>query len=128
MEKTPISYTFARDVTCLDPSVFLNQRDTAKTRCRSVLSKLVETKNIKARDCNSLIWKFDEFQEKAKLETCSEFKPQENHLDCMIFKLIGKDPEYEALWEVFKLLILSHGQASVEREVSPSTDRSWWKT
>ena len=118
MEKTPISYTFARDVTCLDPSVFLN--DTAKTRFRSVLSKLVETKHIKARDCDRLIWKFDEFQEKAKLETtCSEFKPQENRLDCMIFKLIGKDPEYEALWEVFKLLlILSHGQASVERGFS----------
>ena len=48
-----------------------------------------------------------------------EFNPSSHRVDTLFYDTMGSSTEFKRLWEVVKvLLVLSHGQASVERGFS----------
>ena len=73
-------------------------------------------------DCDYLSSQYNEFVDKAsKFERLDfeNFNFKVDRLDEFLFKHIGKVTAFSKLWNIIKkLLILSHGQASVERGFS----------
>ena len=84
-----------------------------------VLKKLVECQRLNIRDCDSLVLQYSEFLELAtKVETSAfeEFNFKVDRLDVFLQKHIGSVTSLSKLWDLLReLLILSHGQATVER-------------
>ena len=49
-----------------------------------------------------------------------DFTVESDRLDVLLYECMGHNKTYEKLWSVIrKVLLLSHGQASVERETIP---------
>ena len=91
------------------------QNNTAIYRARHVLE----------RECDVILWKLNEFVEqkvhKHEQASFESFNHQKDidRLDTLLYQSVGKDSAYKQLWQVFRLLlILSHGQASVEKGFS----------
>ena len=86
-----------------------------------VLKKLVECQRLNIRDCYSLVLLYSKFLDLAtKVETSAfeEFNFKVDRLD-LFLKQIGSVRSLSKLWDLLrKLLILSHGQATVERGCS----------
>ena len=87
-----------------------------------VLKKLVECQRLNIRDCYSLVLLYSKFLDLAtKVETSAfeEFNFKVDRLDLFLQKHIGSVRSLSKLWDLLrKLLILSHGQATVERGCS----------
>lgn len=100
----------------------VHQKDACCSRFKIVLKKLVESKRLSMHDCDHLSSKYSEFVDKASKFEKSEFEDFDfkvDRLDEFLFKHVGKVTAFSKLWNLMKkLLILSHGQASVERGFS----------
>lgn len=87
-----------------------------------VLKKLVECQRLNIRSCDSLVLQYSEFLDLAtKVETSAfeEFNFKVDRLDVFLQKHIGSVRSLSKLWDLLReLLILSHGQATVERGFS----------
>ena len=87
-----------------------------------VLKKLVECQRLNIRSCDSLVLQYSEFLDLAtKVETSAfeEFSFKVDRLDVFLQKHIGSVRSLSKLWDLLReLLILSHGQATVERGFS----------
>ena len=122
MEKTPVVYSLARNLVCLDSNLMVHQKDACCSKFKVVLKKLVECKRLSMHDCDYLSSQYNEFVDKAsKFERLDfeNFNFKVDRLDEFLFKHIGKVTAFSKLWNIIKkLLILSHGQASVERGFS----------
>ena len=52
-----------------------------------------------------------------------DFKVKDDQVDMLLYECMGKNKKFEKLWRVVrKVLLVSHGQASVERGISLNTD------
>ena len=72
--------------------------------------------------CDKVLYQFQEFMRGAAMEL-SEFNKKEDRLDLFFKEKVEK--EYPLLWSVIsKVLLLSHGQASVERGFSLNKNAS----
>jgi hypothetical protein len=122
VEKTPIKYRLVRNISCLDPQVMCTTPDVAVTRFGRVLELLVDANRLKSCDVDAVKNRFSEFVRTAR--TRQEFVDfnQEDptcRLDTVMYEALTKDSKNENLWKVIsKLLLLSHGQASIERGFS----------
>ena len=87
-----------------------------------VLKKLVECQRLNIRSCDSLVLQYSEFLDLAtKVETSAfeKFNFKVDRLDVFLQKHIGSVRSLSKLWDLLReLLILSHGQATVERGFS----------
>ena len=96
------------------------------TRMRKVLTALVEAGRVRggASACDDILQQFDEFIDTtvaANYSTFKNFKPYEDksRIDVLLFESMATNQRISSLWRVVKhLLLLSHGQASVERGFS----------
>ena len=122
IEKTPIAYSLARNLCCLDPIHIVTEKEASCARFKIVLKKLVECKRVDIHDCDILLSQYSEFTERATQVHKSEFEDfdfTDQRLDAFLQKHIGLVGSLSKLWDVVKfLLCLSHGQASVERGFS----------
>ena len=122
--KAPLKYPLVRHLSCLDPSVMANQRDTAVKKMRSLLPILVDAGRVSGglAVCDDIVRQFREFLEVevASDDSFSSFKPGNAiRLDSLLAQHLAGKSHYASLWSVVKdLLLLSHGQASVERGFS----------
>lgn len=55
-EKTPIAYTLARNLTCLDPNLIVTDKEGCCAKFNVVLSKLVKCSRLNIRDCDPLVF------------------------------------------------------------------------
>ena len=56
---------------------------------------------------------------KPNTESFDEFEKSKNRLDSFLWKYMGSDSSYKSIWSIVKIiLVLSHGQATVERGFS----------
>jgi len=87
-----------------------------------VLKKLVECQRLNIHDCDSLVLQYPEFCDlaiKAGISAFREFSFKVDRLDVFLQKHIGFVSSLTKLWNLLReLLILSHGQATVERAFS----------
>ena len=88
---------------------------------------MTEKKRINASECDKILSEFSHFYDKmlsCDSEGFHNFKPSEDRLDTFYYDRLAKS-EFSRLWEVFEiLLLLSHGQATVERGFSVNKEVS----
>ena len=118
--KSPIHQTLARKLSCINPSVMVEQQYTSEKKFAKVLKCFVEATMLQNDECDKLTEQFSKFvSESSKMASFKEFKKCENRLDELFFNSLSDKKEYKELWAVIsKMLLISHGQATVERGFS----------
>ena len=121
-DKSPLNYSIVRNLSCLDPSEMAKDEDLSVSKLKKVLNTLVETNHIREDICDDVIKQYQKFVcdivTSRKVEF-AEFNCTESRLDTLFHKTMNKNKEYDKLWMVVSmLLLLSHGNASVERGFS----------
>ncbi|KAK6994450.1 hypothetical protein BgiMline_011048 [Biomphalaria glabrata] len=108
-------------LSCLNPSLIASSPQLAASRFRDLLTILADSGRISLNDCDQIYNKFikclealEENNVKPKFEL---FHPATERLDDFLYN--NFKPLDAALWDVLRpLLLLSHGQATVERGFS----------
>ena len=121
--KAPLKYSFVRAVSCISPKALAGDKAGLVSKFDRVLSSLVAVNKLKSEECDGLKDEFSNFlSQKVGLhrEKFLNFDYKSSaRADSFFYEIIGTDPEYTKLWKVVKIvLILSHGQAEVERGFS----------
>lgn len=121
-EKAPLRYPLVRSLSVLDPRVFLKSKEVSTRKLTTVLRLFVETGRIEEKCCDEILREFGHFYDHGLMTASDSFRnfnPEHGSLDAFYHEHLSSNAECRHLWEVVKLLlILSHGQASVERGFS----------
>ena len=98
----------------------VEQQYTSEKKFAKVLKCFVEATMLQNDECDKLTEQFSKFvSESSKMASFKEFKKCENRLDELFFNSLSDKKEYKELWAVIsKMLLISHGQATVERGFS----------
>ena len=125
LKKSPLNYSLVSNLRFLDPGMMCNLE--AKDLCikwlKRALNYLVYQKRIKEEICDEVVQQYKQFVDEVvegNQSGFSEFNPLTGQLeDSLLHELMSKDKCFEKLWRLCrKLLLLSHGQAFVERGFS----------
>ena len=120
LAKSPINYSLVRSLTCLNPNNLANKQDLCRKRFKNVLIRLSEAGKFDKMD--EAAREFNEFLDDVvdeKIDLFEKFDSNNSRLDKFWFKYLNGKDKYKNLWEaVRKCLLLSHGQAEVERGFS----------
>jgi hypothetical protein len=121
-EKAPIKYQLVRSLSWLDPRLMVNPDFVATTGPKQMeitLRRLCEAGRTKATDCDEAKRQYRTLCDKVNQTDSQPFRmfdPKENRLDELLAERLCGRKEYAVLWSVVEqILILSHGQATVER-------------
>ena len=107
-------------LSCLDPEVVCNPdlRDKNQMQMKCILNHLVQAGLVQVADCDEILSEFTEFL----IYSCSvsEFTSLSvsDWLDTVYFDLMSCSDRHAKLWLVIKVLLMSHGQATLERGFS----------
>ncbi|XP_072564979.1 uncharacterized protein [Paramormyrops kingsleyae] len=117
-EKSPLKYPVVRQVACLDPSMMLSDPDWCKSNMTKLVQKFLQAQQlsggVSAGDV--IIQQFSDMLS-AENETLVSYRSTETRLDTFLHGVLAE--RYDELWGFCKkLLLLSHGQATVERGFS----------
>ena len=118
-EKSPLKFELVRNLSCLNPHLMAN-KETSKRKMKMTLQCLQTARRLKHEECDQALQEYDMFLDEAvsKLSP-SEFNLRTQRLDTWLHSAMANKPQYQMLWAVTqKLLLLSHGQAVVERGFS----------
>ena len=111
LEISPLKFTPIRALNALDPKFIASHPE-----------KAIETKWLSPTKCDDALQELKQWIRDMELHHQSkllEFNYKGGRLDDFYYTLIGNQEKYSTLWYVVKLLlILSHGQSSVERGFS----------
>ncbi|XP_014675867.1 PREDICTED: uncharacterized protein LOC106815856 [Priapulus caudatus] len=124
LEKLPLKHSLVRNASCLAPSEMVHNRDECIARMSYMLQVLAEKKQISYDDCDvvkSQYVSFLDVQVARYSSSFAEFRPEadESRVETFLYKHLHQKTEYSKLWQAMKIvLLLSHGQASVERGFS----------
>ncbi|XP_041376341.1 uncharacterized protein LOC121388878 [Gigantopelta aegis] len=122
LEKSPLKYSLTRNVMYLAPGHMVADPEDCRARFSCVLSTLVHCKRIKEHTCDGLLKEYDTFFQEVVRPNKHKFKDfdmKSCRLDNFLGEYMDKNNAYTALWAVIRmLLVLLHGQASVERGFS----------
>ncbi|KAF4114236.1 hypothetical protein G5714_004459 [Onychostoma macrolepis] len=119
-DKSPLKYTVVRQVACLDPTNMFSDPNLCQERMKRLVHRFLQDHQlpggISAGDI--IVQQFGNFLSlEAKSESLSSFQPMKTRLDVFLHGLLCQS--YPELWTFCKkLLLLSHGQATVERGFS----------
>ena len=119
-KKSPISLSLARNLACFDPCNISQKPSAAIAMFHKVLVVFEEKNLVAIGDCDLIEGQFFNFVHKfAKdSEDFKEFDQKKHRLDEIWFKNLNKK-QFSQLWGVVsQALVMSHGQASVERGFS----------
>ena len=129
-EKSPATYPLVRMMTSLDPRRISKEdkkKDNVKkfTSCLSIMS---ESNWIREDEVDRIVSQYKHFLDavvEEHHESFKNFKPEEERLDQLLSHHLQGVKEYRELWHVVRqLLLLSHGQATVERGFSVNKEAS----
>ena len=114
LEKSPLNYKLVRNAEWLNSLKLKEDRNVSVDQLTKCLEVLCNTGRIKADKCDEVISEFKSFMDEKK-EVIAEFE-YETRLDHFYHFHLATSQTYKNLWRVIKIvLLLSHGQASVER-------------
>jgi len=117
LQKTPDTYAVARALSCLDPRNMAGSPEQCKTMMRRLLSACVEGSFVVEADCDEVMQQFDDFIHTCTNGELENFSVADDRLDTFLHSRMAAN--YPKAWSVCELaLLLSHGQASVERGFS----------
>ena len=123
LEKSPLKYPLVQHLVIMDPRFLIikTNKPMLEEKMSRVLDLLTKANQVKPEACDSIISQFQKF-----LNIVQDFKSEfeafdvsTDRLDTLLCKVLAGDKSFTDLWSVFGLLLLlSHGQASVERGFS----------
>ena len=100
----------------------LEAKDLCIKWLKRALNYLVKQKRIKEEICDEVVQQYKQFVDEVvegNQSGFSEFNPLTDRVDSLLHELMSKDKRFKKLWRLCrKLLLLSHGQDSVERGFS----------
>ena len=132
LAKSPLQYSLTSYVSCLNPSKIIETEESkneAVTKMEKICNVLVAKRGLRLMDGDVIINEFKDFiSEGAKSGLFSSFKrydgdnekkEKKDRLDEFYYNKLANDKKKRHLWSVVRqLLLLSHGQATVERGFS----------
>ena len=127
MDKAPIKYSLIRNMSCLNPRFLATDREAALSKMKSILIYLAGIHLLRGGmdACDDLMREFTEFVDTVVAANSASFKSfdhqaKDSQVDTFLHDCMATSPAYKKIWDqvVSKLLLLSHGQASVERGFS----------
>ena len=122
LEKSPLRSLFARCMQCLSPTYIAECPESCILKYEKILTKLVEYKIITPSSADLSKLQYQHFISTIARDNKNEFMTFDKalqRLDVFLWKFIGGSSNFTKLCDTFKiLLILSHGQAHVERGFS----------
>ena len=115
-EKSPASYGIVKELRCFNPHhIKQHSVDKSCRRFKKVLAYLQDIGRVKASDCDDLHEQFRKMLDEFRCQTFDE----DERADKLYHDFMNKKDQFSALWCVIKkILLLSHGQAQVERGFS----------
>jgi len=122
LAKAPILYSLVRHLSAFDPrEMTVEKLDRNKTQLKSIIRTFIEANRVSASDADDIIQQYSDFVQ-GNVSQVSEFSGFDLAL-CRVDKFfhdrLANNPSYAKLWAVVKIvMLLSHGQATVERGFS----------
>jgi len=114
VQKTPIKYPVARSLSCLDPRNMASAPEHSRTMMKRFLSTCVEANLVPETDCDVIMQQFADFIHTAAKSELENFSVENDRLDTFLQNRMAI--RYPTVWLVVEMaLLLSHGQATVER-------------
>ena len=121
LTKCPASYSLVRNLSAFNPREMAADVDHCISRFKKVVSQLANVRRIKESDCDTIIQEYTSFLDNIPAfgsEKFSNFNFSTDRLDQLFSTYMNTEP-YQKLFKAVQLiLVLSHGQASVERGFS----------
>ena len=119
-ERCPLKFTVLRSLSSLNPTQ-LRQEDMSSSFCK-LTSKLVAGK-ILSKEVGDLAERQFRKMVREEKDILDNFDPRRDRMDTYYHQLLSENENYKDLWSVVRLvMVLSHGQASVERGFSVNED------
>ena len=124
LQKCPLSYSLVRNMSSLDPRQMAKPGN--KTLCRAKFKKVVSVmcsaKKVKGDNADEVVQQYSSFLDNIPnygSEKFVKFSLKNDRIDELLSSCLKEDDTYSKLWDLLQtLLVLSHGQASVERGFS----------
>jgi hypothetical protein len=128
MERSPLQYSLCRAVSCLQPSMIVNNSVLAARRMSDLVDILYENNRCSSTTADKAKNDFsrlcsDVASNAAMKAQFQSFDRNSNSLDSLFYECVGQNKDWSALWLIVKLvMVLSHGNASVEAGFSINGD------
>ena len=121
-ERSPLKYSLARKLVCLDPRKMVSTPEEAVKMFQAVLQKLVHSGWKTSSQGDSILSEFGRFVSDARKhhqEQFSSYKHSYTRLDSFLCDTLSKDEEFKELWSTLQILLtLFHSHTAVERGFS----------
>jgi len=121
LTKAPVAYALVRHLSCLNPVNMSKTPDLCKVKFRRLLAELLKTKQVKENECDDMVQEYSSFLDSIPVigrDKFEEFNKNQQSVD-EFFRDVMSSTQFVKLYELVKvLLLLSHGQAAVERGFS----------
>ena len=110
IEKTPIRYSFARRLACLDPVRIATSTTQAASQFKLVIDHLVKQQHLEGRSSDEVCL--------GRIYQYSKSLTSTNSASMFLQQHVVNSASFPKLWDVMRvMLILSHGLLSVEKDV-----------
>ena len=114
LDKSPLKYKTAQSMLCLDPKNMVQEKSICKAHMSKLVGSLVSAHRVHSSEADGILMEFNTFLEETT--GLADFNRAEDRLDSFLH---AKMAHLTQLWKAVRvLLLLSHGQASIERGFS----------
>lgn len=120
LHKAPVNHLLVRNMQCLDPRMMVSKKNQCVEKMKSILHTLAAANQVDVSICDKVLQDFREFLDVAAASSAfADFDPMSDRVDTLLYENIASKSAWKSLWHVIQiLLVMSHGQASVERGFS----------
>lgn len=120
--KSPIKSSLVRAACCLNPVRMASHAEDSSKKLKALLTNFVSLGRVAESKCDVVIKQYRFFLDRIVARQHGaflDFKTKDTRLDDFLKGWLSRESVYEDLYAVMKLvLVLSHGQATVERGFS----------
>lgn len=102
-----------------------SENEASVNKMKIILEILVEAHRLKSTDCDEVTYQFGQFLDEYTADNpdFEHFDSSVSRIDTLLYEHMADDQQLAKVWSVVKLLLLmSHGQATVERVFSVNKD------
>lgn len=119
--KCPLSYSLVRNMVALDPREMATNPNSCREKFKKIQTVPVNSNKVRDENCDNVLQQYSNFLDRVPVigsEIFSSFNPNVHRVD-EFFSTYMSGENYVALFDIVKImLVLSHGQSSVERGFS----------
>ena len=121
-ERSPLKYSIVRNASAVSPVNMVSKTEACVLNFQGFVDVLFRKKSLSAKSADNCKQQYDEFLEDLQFkhkENFLKFSYLTDRLDDFLCPYLADEKKYENLWYVCNIvMILSHGQSSIERGFS----------